>query len=540
MTSFRAALAEQIKIPKSTPSSAASSIETDKGIDFRTNKGKKELYILRRRNALAARIVKARANLTLGRGFKIVVESNDQKKALDKFLSRLHPTDPVAVLMVKLRNLFMDADWSGNGWWEKLYWVEDGKRIGLADAIPLHPLITSYARDDNGEIIYDKFNQPVAIEQIKNDEGFGSGSKKIIPIEDAAVLTLDTIGDEILGISIYEPAFKSYHRQMLIFEGVAMGVYRHGMPLHDVTVGNELNKPSQPMLDAAAEEVRGLSYMSEYVHPDWYDVKLIESFSLSGAKSYVDPFNDDIIISSGIPEFILTGKGESANKAVAQEMIRIVNLTIKPLQQIVKLFLEAQIFKPAMELAGVKGIPRVEWNEILPDYPHDPVKKVKMLSEISVGDKPLMTWDELREIAQFPTIEKNTITTLSSDKMGLVLSEGQGELFRDKSKKGVVLNKLFSNMINTPLYIVSGTYTLGIARLRDPKKIDLKGFESLKNFHKMGIEERKLLSDDGKNLWFYSLETVEIFEKPSKTVVPFGDQVFIKNVQFLKDWVEVR
>ena len=84
MTSMRVALSETVKTPKSEPSSAASQIETDKGIDFRTKKGKEELYVLRRRNALAARIVKARANLTLGRGFKIVVNDTKQKKGFGK------------------------------------------------------------------------------------------------------------------------------------------------------------------------------------------------------------------------------------------------------------------------------------------------------------------------------------------------------------------------------------------------------------------------------------------------------------------------
>ncbi|MCK5020695.1 MAG: hypothetical protein KAS32_26985, partial [Candidatus Peribacteraceae bacterium] len=349
MTSIRMFLAETVNRPKSEPSSASSSLQKDKGVDFRTKNGKKELYVLRRRNALAARIVKARANLTLGRGFKIIVDSPAQKKALDKFLKRLHSTDPITALIYKVRILFMDADWSGNGWWEKLYYIENGKRVGIADLLSLHPLITDYARNNNGEIIYDEFNKPVAIEQIKDDNGFGR-DKKIIPREDAAVLTLDVIGDEVLGVSIYESAFKSYHREMLIHEGVAMGIYRHGVPLHDITVGNEDMKPTQKMLDDAEEEVKGLSYMSEYVHPPWYKVELKESFSLSGAKSFVDPYVDDIIVSSGLPEFIITGKGESSNKATAQEMIRAVNLTIKPLQQKLKLFLESEIFKPMMEL----------------------------------------------------------------------------------------------------------------------------------------------------------------------------------------------
>ena len=193
-----------------------------------------------------------------------------------------------------------------------------------------------------------------------------------------------------------------------------------------------------------------------------------------------------------------------------------------------------------MELEGVEGIPRIEWNEMLPDYPSDPIKKVKMLSEIAIGNKPLVSWDELREMAQLPTIEKNAITTLSSEKPGILLNEPYGELIRNKLKTSIIDSKLYSSMVGIPLYLISGNLTYGIIRLKEPKKITLDDFKKSRNNHKMSDNERESLWPEIKNLWDYEFEIIDLFKKPAKTKILHGDQTFIKNVEFLKDWVEVK
>jgi len=387
-------------------------------VNFNKYEGKKQLYILYRRCSLAHRAVESRANITFGRGFKIITNNKREQNILNKFLTDLHPTDPVTALLVKCRKMMINADWSGNSWEEKRYWMKNGKKTGLAQLNTIHPLNTDFKRESFGKIEFDNNHVPKYVRETVQTE------HRDIPYEDVAHLTLKTIGDEYLGMSVLEPCFKSIHRYMLTAEGIASGVYRHGNPLYDINVGDETHPASKPMLDQAAEEVRNMNFMSEWVHPPWYRMTLTESFSLGNSPNYLKPFIEDIIVASGMPEFVILGKGENTNKAVAQEIIRTVNLTVEPLQQIQKLFIESQILQPMMSLAGCNTVPLVQWNEILPDYPMDPVKKLDILSKIMVGDKPLLTAEELREMARLPTKQKGVVEKLSARKKSLFDKDG--------------------------------------------------------------------------------------------------------------------
>jgi hypothetical protein len=516
-------------------------IQAEDVVNFKNFQGKMLLYILYRREPKIFRALNARANLAVSRGFKIIPKNDKQKKIVKNFLSKLHPTDPVTYLVDMFRRLSIDTDWSGTGFWEKIY----SKNAELIGFDIVHPLHMDFKRDTRGNIIFFG-NLPYAWHQkVDNRE-------RDVELHRIASLKYNLVGDEFLGMSTIEPMFNSSHRLLNIEEGIAQGVFRHGTPLHDITVGDESHSPNPEMLDAASQEVKGIGYMTEYIHPPWYRVQLIESFSLGKASKYVDPFIDNLVAATGIPRFIILGKGESTNKAVATQILRAINMTIEPLQQKLKLFFEKEILLPLMDFYGEKSCPFIQWNEILPEEQSDPIKKLDLLTKMAVGGKPLITWNEAREIAKLPSGKKNQFeeltqkskdksetSNISSGKQGIYLTPPHGRLIQEGDKRAILTSKKYSNIVGKHLILISDAENgegnaYGIIKLSDPETISWNEFKDYAMLHRVSFDEAKKWWPNAEFLYFYNIRPVKFYDSLKRVNVPKGVQKFIKNVEFLE------
>ena len=112
-------------------------------------------------------------------------------------------------------------------------------------------------------------------------------------------------------------------------------------------------------MDNAIEEVKGLNYKSEFVHPPNYKVALLESFSISKSSDYMDPFIDQIVALSDIPKFILLGTAKDLAKASAPELLKIIKPALRPSKEKLKLFFEEQILKPLMLANHIGTVPQL-------------------------------------------------------------------------------------------------------------------------------------------------------------------------------------
>jgi len=122
--------------------------------------------------------------------------------------------------------------------------------------------------------------------------------------------------------------------------------------------------PTQEQLEAAAKEVSGLNYKSEFVHGPNYMVKLVESFSIGKSSDYVDPFIDQIVAMSDLPKFVLLGGAEVTAKAGAEELTKFIKPLLKPSKDKLKLFFEEQILKPLMVANNIDTCPQLIINDI--------------------------------------------------------------------------------------------------------------------------------------------------------------------------------
>lgn len=327
-------------------------------------------------------------------------DPKDAKEVVDAFLKKLHPTRPMLALSIRLRNIGIDTDIFGQGYWEKLFrpagTIE--KPLPVANAkefngiSPIHPIHFDFKREFIGGKISFKNGRPEAYRWKKDQEGYD------VELDRVAHLIYNRVGDEVLGMSLIEPMYKTAERFMKIEEGIAQSVLTH-MPLYDVIVGDESRPATKEMIDETAEEIEGLNYKSEFVHPHWIRVSQTEAYSLGKSAALLQPYLTGIASTTGVPEFILLGRGEGTNKATAMAMEKFIFQTIMPLQQADAMFIEEEIFMPLMRLNKIKGIPLIEWNDITPQDAFEAAGTVARLSGVMIDGKRIITYEEAREIA---------------------------------------------------------------------------------------------------------------------------------------------
>lgn len=527
-------------------------INPDENVDFRTQKGREILYILSKRDPTCWRIKNAIPALSVARGFKIIPQSPEAREVIKKFLYSLHKTDPITALLVAVRQLAEDSVWSGNGFWEKQYskdWsfrddpfeVKGNSIVGLKK---IHPLTMDLKRDYSGEVLIDEkgdFGPPdefLAYSQTLTLKG--QWKSRDIDKRRIAHLKFNTIGDEVLGISDYEPIYATIKRSASIQDGIAQGAFRHGVPFLDITVGDEQHPPDKEMLDNARDEVKDSSYMSEFVHPPWYKTEMHEQFSLSKSKGMLEPFNALIATSTGIPFSVLAGSGEGTNKSTVSELINLIQpLIIAPRQHALKLFLEEQIFCPLMEMSKIDGVPLIQWNELFPaDY--SIADKLKVMSSILIEKKPLLSWVEAREILRFPSQEEGTFYSLSRENLSgnsraINLPEPHGKMIYEGNETAILSDNIAPSMLGVPLELISGNKSYGKIRLTGSTLIDKKGFEKYSSQHRVTEDEYRERFKDSSYL--FKFEILNLHKIPK--LVNVESKTFLSNFSYKKDIIDL-
>lgn len=242
--------------------------------------------------------------------------------------------------------------------------------------------------------------------------------------------------------------------------------------------------------------------------------------------------------------YITKRKGKIAiqgntNKAVAQQILRGLNMTIEPLQQSLKLMFEKEVLYPLMKFNNIKGCPYIQWNEILPEESTDPVKKLELLSKIAINNRPLITWGEAREIAKLPSLKPGEIEELSmSSKPGLYLTSPHARLLQEGEKRSIVTKKKYPHVAGKHFILISDAKAekgnaYGIIKLLDPKSISLEEFTAARMRHRITDEEREKWWPGAKVLYIYDVIPVTFYRELKKVHVPRGIQKFVKDVQFI-------
>lgn len=526
---------------KLLPWSKASEDETEiVSVDmtqFQSEEGKTKLEIMYRQSWIIGRAINIRQNLKISRGLKLKFGhlSNPAKaeRVTMEFLRKLHPTRPLTGLLEYLREIGTNTDIFGNGFSEKLF-EPSGTLEKPADPANaeefnglsmIHPINIDFTRDSSGNILFHKTeNRPESYTYSKDQQSF------VMPFGRIAHLMYQRVGDEVLGMSLIEPIFKTGERELKIEEGITQSILTH-LPLYDVIVGDEAHPATKEMIDETAQAVEGLSFKSEFVHPHWIRISQMEAFSLSKSSTYLQPFWTAIAASTGVPEFLLLGRGEGTNKATAQAMKDFIYQTIEPLQKADALFFESQILDPLMRLNGITdGVPHIEWNEITPQDSLSAADTVSTLAGVEIGGKQIITIEEAREIAGLgETVFADNPRKGKEPFNGILMKSTDVEKVLNKTQKGIILSASHLDNIEKNLLLLSKNSNHGIIKLERPQKINLSQFRRLKKFHTMTDEERVKQFPDNKHLYFFKISLLKKYNDPKKINLPSQSKLFIKN-----------
>lgn len=141
--------------------------------------------------------------------------------------------------------------------------------------------------------------------------------------------------------------------------------------------------------------------------------------------------------------------------------------------------------------------------------------------------------NKLASTLSSPSKKSSTKAQLAeNERLAIYLVKPHAELIYNNEKKLIVKSRNYKNMLNRPLYLLDNEFCYGIIKLTNVKKIDLKGFEELREKHKITEEERKEWWDDKKEFYAYEFEWVEHFPEPKPATVPKGTQTFVENWSF--------
>lgn len=497
--------------PETMPSSQALESFKFAELDFHTEKGKKMIYTIYRRNALTFKSVKTKAAIAIP-SIDFKFNSSSEKNVVDAFLNNLHPSSGLLQLTVFIRDLYIDTTAFGTGYMDPIWNKRKTMIEGLKKTHPIEmDLLRSSGFGEGGEVILDKNGNPKAWLQ-----RVGDGKTKQIPFGNIGYLTFNTIGDEWLGISDLEPVYQNVWRLMNIEEGIATAIFRHGFPLYDIKVSgaSEGRPPTKEQLEAAAEEVKGLNYKSEFVHGPNYIVKLLESFSMGKTQDYIDPFINQIVSMSDLPKFVLLGSSEESSKASSQEIIKFIQPLLRPSKEKMKLFFEEQILKPLMEANHINTVPQL----IIGDVP-----LMDSDIEIAAKERAIKFENDLNEANKINrSIEKLKAKKKTSKKYldketkklpKISLLEDHGKMLISGEKKQIVKSKSeskeFKKIVGKESYLMDGENPIAIIKLREPREININDFVQLEYAHKISSEERMSHWPNEEIFFVYEFDLVE-------------------------------
>ncbi len=512
--------------PASYPTYSVASMEKDNLSDF--NITKEDLKTAYLSHPIVNRALHFRADLLVARGFTLDFSDEKTKNIIDDFLINIKNNSPLnADLKTILRNACIDCDVFGNALYHLIPNKAGNKIVKLS---PLHPAYTDFQRETRGAISLGEFGEPIGYVYMKD-----TPYEIKYPRVEVAHLIFETIGDELLGIPLLLPMYKTIERLSNIEYAIAQGLYKHGLPTRDISVGDVDHPPTADDINTVSEQVQDLDAASQYIHPYWYDVSTIESQFPMNIQSIPEFFLDQIIVLSGIPRRFLSGDEQYAT--TAQALQRNLSLVLEPLQARAKSWVEEQIFDPVLEKEKCDGKVELTWRPVLPQADPQLVADIISLSNTLVEGKPLITWKEAREKLKMPfeTVEgkETTLAALSkNDYTGLYLVEPHGELIWRNRKRAIVKSVRFAAHLGEPLYLLSGKLCYGVIILDSPVEIDLKEFKDLSPKHLVSEEEREQWWPGKKKLFYYHVLIDKKFETPRKWKYVRGVQNFVLKVEF--------
>ena len=249
--------------------------------------------------------------------------------------------------------------------WCPIEKILDKDGFKIVDLGLISPSKFDYAKDINGNIVYDEYNRSVGY-TIDYGANFNVESKYELPKgvhldtgqqfiikEKVALPKLYSIEDDPYPIGLVEPAYNTSIRKQDSEEGFAQANHKSGFPLIIDRYGDRENTPTPNKIKESTKNIKDIHYNSSIVIPYYEELSLLESKSNNNQKDYLDYYTTQEISAYGSIKALVTGGGES-NLGAIKYLMPQYRQTLKDIVDGVLKALNNQVFLPYLEQRGMK------------------------------------------------------------------------------------------------------------------------------------------------------------------------------------------
>ena len=280
-----------------------------------------------------------------------------------------------------LMRIFQDQFIYGEAWVEKIF---NTNKTRIVDLDIIDATSMDYAKNGSDKIVLDKYGVPVGyVQQLEPGqlevgrgsftppEGVYVANKKYIPREYIAHIMLYRTGNGFYPLGLVEMAYNDILWFLKLKQAYGDKALKVLFPTRVGILGDKQHEPTAEMLQDFVNKLVATEYKTEIALPYFADLKVVEAKHPEALLNFLNFFQEQIIIATGLPKPIVTGLGEETNRATLNVQTKLALMTTKDIIRRTCKAIEHQIFKPISRLEGFyrdkkkkKGliVPKISWD----------------------------------------------------------------------------------------------------------------------------------------------------------------------------------
>lgn len=278
-----------------------------------------------------------------------------------------------------LTRIFQDQFIFGEAWIEKVFNTNKSRIVDL-DIIDAKSM--DYAKRGDNKILIDKFGMPIGyVQELQPGQiTFGRGNfkpprgavitnGKYVPKEYIAHIMLYRTGNGFYPLGLVEMAFNDIKWFVKLKNAYGDKAIKVLFPTRVGVLGDKTHEPTAEMLKDFVNKIKNAEYKTEIALPHFADLKVLEARHPEALLNFLNFFQDQIIIATGLPKPIVTGLGEETNRSTLNVQTKLAMVTTRDIIRRTCKAIEQQIFKPMSELEGFTDkdtnkpiVPKIEWD----------------------------------------------------------------------------------------------------------------------------------------------------------------------------------
>lgn len=183
---------------------------------------------------------------------------------------------------------------------------------------------------------------------------------------DILCLRLRTITDELWGVGVLEPIYRTTMRKMNIEEALAEAIYKVGFPVPIMYVGDKEHEPSANEVNQVDAQMKNFNYRKNVTlaYHNKLDVGVMAgTFGYANVAS-LNYYLEEQIAGIGIPKSVIMGSGEGANRATLEQLTEIGARNIESIHRSIEEGLNGMVYKQMLDKGQISGLVKIKFRPL--------------------------------------------------------------------------------------------------------------------------------------------------------------------------------